>query len=53
MDDVKDFFFAHYIPNNAILVVAGNVTHEQVKGLAEKWFGPIPAGIKKPSTACP
>ncbi|MBK7651942.1 MAG: insulinase family protein [Flammeovirgaceae bacterium] len=48
MDDVKDFFFTHYIPNNAILVVAGNVTHEQVKGLAEKWFGPIPVGIKKP-----
>lgn len=47
MDDVKDFFFAHYIPGNAILVVAGNVTHEQVKDLAEKWFGPIPAGIKK------
>lgn len=48
MDDVKDFFFTHYIPNNAILVVAGNVTHEQVKGLAEKWFGPIPVGIEKP-----
>jgi zinc protease len=47
MDDVKDFFFTHYIPNNAILVVAGNVTVKQVKELAEKWFGPIPAGNKK------
>ena len=47
MDDVKDFFFTHYIPNNAILVVAGNVKLEQVKQLAEKWFGPIPAGKKK------
>jgi zinc protease len=47
MEDVKDFFFTHYIPNNAILVVAGNVKLEQVKQLAEKWFGPIPAGKKK------
>lgn len=46
-DDVRDFFFKYYIPNNAILVVAGNVTVDQVKDLAEKWFGPIPAG-KKP-----
>ena len=46
MDDVKDFFFAHYVPNNAVLVVAGNVTLDQVKKLSEKWFGPIPAGNK-------
>jgi zinc protease len=46
LQDVKDFFFTHYIPNNAILVVAGNVTVEQVKALSEKWFGPIPAGKK-------
>jgi len=45
--DVKDFFFTHYIPNNAILVVAGNVTRKQVKSLSEKWFGPIPSGKKK------
>jgi zinc protease len=42
MDDVRSFFFNHYVPNNAILVVAGNVTVNQVKELAEKWFGPIP-----------
>lgn len=41
MDDVRQFFFSHYAPNNAILVVAGNVKKEQVKRLAEKWFGPI------------
>ena len=46
LDDVKDFFFKHYIPNNAILVVAGKVTHEQVHMLSEKWFAPIPAGKK-------
>jgi zinc protease len=46
MQDVKDFFFNHYVPNNAVLVVAGNVTKEQVKKLSEKWFGPIASGKK-------
>jgi predicted Zn-dependent peptidase len=44
MKDVKDFFFQFYRPKNAILVVTGNVQTEQVKQLAEKWFGPIEAG---------
>ena len=44
LDDVKSFFFKYYLPNNAILVVAGNVTFEQVKQLCVKWFSPIPAG---------
>lgn len=44
LDDVKQFFFKHYRPVNAILSVAGHVTLEQVKGLAEKWFSPIPMG---------
>lgn len=44
IDDVKAFFFKHYRPVNAILVVAGNVQVEQVKQLAAKWFGPIPMG---------
>src|SRR5882672_6024346 len=47
MDDVKDFFFTHYVPSNAVLVVAGNVTTDQVKQLSEKWFGPISSGKKK------
>jgi zinc protease len=46
LQDVKDFFYKHYTPSNAILTVAGNVTVEQVKALAEKWFGDIPAGRK-------
>ena len=46
LEDVKNFFFKHYRPNNAILVVAGNVTTEKVKELAEKWFADIPAGEK-------
>jgi len=44
LQDVKDFFFKHYRPVNAILVVAGNVTVERVRELAEKWFGPIESG---------
>jgi zinc protease len=47
LDDVKNFFFSHYLPSNAVLVVAGKVTVDQVKKLSEKWFGPIPSG-KKP-----
>lgn len=46
LDDVKNFFFKHYRPVNAILVVAGKVTTAQVKALAEKWFSDIPAGEK-------
>lgn len=46
LQDVKNFFFKHYRPVNAILVVAGNVTVEKVKALAQKWFGPIESGEK-------
>lgn len=42
--DVKQFFFKHYRPNNAVMVVAGNVETEYVKVLAEKWFGSIEPG---------
>lgn len=44
--DVKEFFFKHYVPSNAVLVVAGNVTVDQVKELSKKWFEPIAAGQK-------
>lgn len=44
MEDVKDFFFKYYLPNNAVLVVAGDVTLNQVEGLSKKWFGDIPMG---------
>ncbi len=46
MEDVKAFFKKHYNPSNAILAVGGNVQLENVKILAEKWFGKIPAGEK-------
>jgi predicted Zn-dependent peptidase len=44
MDDVKDFFFKYYRPNNAILVIAGNVKPKKALELVEKWFGDIPNG---------
>jgi zinc protease len=46
LEDVKRFFFKYYRPANAILVVAGKTTAQQVRELAEKWFGDIPAGEK-------
>ena len=46
LEDVKAFFFKHYTPSNAILTVAGNITVEKVKELAQKWFAPIPSGEK-------
>ncbi|RZK80369.1 MAG: insulinase family protein [Pedobacter sp.] len=46
MEDVKAFFKKHYNPQNAIMVVGGDVKTEEVKLLAEKWFAPIPAGEK-------
>src|SRR5215217_1625526 len=46
IDDVKNFFYKHYRPVNAILAVGGNVKTEQVKMLTEKWFGDIPRGEK-------
>ncbi len=44
MDDVKAFFRKFYCPNNAIMVLAGNVSLDEVQQLSEKWFGPIPKG---------
>ncbi len=41
MQNVKDFFFKHYAPNNAVMVVAGDVETAEIKKLAEKWFGGI------------
>ena len=46
MEDVKAFFKKHYIPNNAILTVAGDVELNEIKALAEKWFENIPKGEK-------
>jgi zinc protease len=41
-DDALDFYREHYAPNNAILVVAGDVSLDEVRALAEEHYGPIP-----------
>ncbi|WP_164115530.1 pitrilysin family protein [Sphingorhabdus sp. Alg239-R122] len=52
LEDMKDWFRDHYGPNNAILVLAGDIDTVEAKPLVEKWFGDIPAGKKvQPVTA--
>lgn len=41
LEEVKTFFYNHYAPNNAILVIAGNVDAQEMFNLSEKWFGGI------------
>jgi zinc protease len=42
MEDLKNHWQAGYAPNNATLVVVGDVTAKEIIGLAEKYFEPIP-----------
>ena len=52
LGDVKQWFRDRYGPNNAVLVVAGDVNPRQIRALAEKYFGPIPAGpVNHPALA--
>lgn len=44
LENVSDFFSKHYCPNNAILVVAGNIDFELAKARIAHWFGDIPSG---------
>jgi len=44
LEDVRQFFYCYYRPNNAILAIAGNIRIEETRKLVEKWFGGIPAG---------
>lgn len=48
MQDALDFYDIHYSPNNAILVVSGDVTPDEVRTLAEKHYGTIPANPDLP-----
>lgn len=43
-DDLRDWYQQWYAPNNATLVVSGDVDAEEVYQLAKKYFGPLPAG---------
>ncbi len=54
--DVRSFFSRYYAPNNAVLLIAGDIDPARVKGLVEKHFGPIPAGpavVRRPVPAVP
>jgi len=44
LDDVKEFFRTYYAPNNACLVVAGDINPKEVKSLIKKYFSSIPRG---------
>ncbi len=48
LDDVKKFFDTYYAPNNAVLVVSGDTTPDEVMKLAEKHFGAIPSRALPP-----
>ena len=41
LEQVKNFFFSHYAPNNAILALTGNIEYDRAYKLTRKWFGPI------------
>lgn len=43
LEDVKNFFFHHYAPNNAVLVISGNIGSSDAYKLAKKWFSDIPS----------
>ena len=43
LEDAVSFYEAHYAPDNAVLVVAGDVEPEEVRALAEEHYGPVPA----------
>ncbi len=47
LEDVKNWFRQHYGPNNAVLVLAGDIDAKTARPLVEKWFGGIPAGPKQ------
>ena len=42
-EDLQRYFETYYAPNNAVVVITGDVEYENVKKLAEEYFGPIPA----------
>ena len=53
LDDALEYYGTYYAPNNAILIVAGDVNPEEVKALAEQYYGVIPANPELPERARP
>ncbi len=53
LEDALGFYRIYYSPNNATLIVAGDVTPDEVRALAEKYYGVIPANPDLPPRARP
>jgi len=53
LDDALDYYRTFYAPNNAILVVAGDVTPDEVRVLAKTHYGPLPANPDLPARVRP
>jgi zinc protease len=51
LTDVQNFFRTYYAPNNAVLVIAGDIDVPQAMQMVRKYFGPIPRGPKVPPLA--
>ncbi len=49
--DLEKFYDTYYQPNNALLIVVGDVAEAEVKAAVDKWFGPIPRGADPPRPA--
>jgi zinc protease len=52
-DDVVDFFKRYYAPNNASLVIAGDIDFDRTRALVEQWFSEIPGGERVEPVAPP
>ncbi|MBV6510907.1 MAG: putative zinc protease [Ignavibacteriaceae bacterium] len=46
IEEFRDFYKTFYVPNNAVLSIAGDIDIEKTKKLIEKYFGEIPRGTK-------
>lgn len=53
MPELTAFYERHYAPNNAVLIVAGDVDPQDVLALAREYYGPIPANADLPARARP
>ncbi len=53
LEQAQQFYRSHYLPNNASLIVAGNITFERTLEFAKRWFGDIPPGDVAPRLYAP
>jgi zinc protease len=53
LDDVRGFFRTHYTPDNAVLVLIGDVEPDRAFESADRYFGEIPAGPGAPQVTAP